>query len=406
MLITRIAEKELKSLAGQFKSVAVIGPRQSGKTTLVRMAFPDKAYVSLENPDTRRFAIEDPRGFIATYPNGAILDEIQRTPDIFSYLQQVLDENQGKGRFILTGSNNFLLQENISQSLAGRVGYLYLLPLAINELPGDTPGELPGKRLSANELMHKGFYPSLYREEEQIDVGKYYTNYIRTYTERDVRMIRNVTDLYTFERFLRLCAGRIGQLLNMNNLAVETGVDNKTIGAWLSVLEASFVVFRLQPYHKNFNKRIVKMPKLYFYDTGVASALLGIENAAQMALHPFRGSLFENMVIVNFLKSRYNRGKTNNLYFWRDSLGTEVDLIVEESDTLLPIVIKSGQTITEDYFKSISSWLKISGMKKGWVIYAGDERQVRSNGITVLPLAQMGAAYHNQLLTRFIPPGV
>ncbi|HNT47958.1 MAG TPA: ATP-binding protein [Bacteroidales bacterium] len=393
MLITRIAEKELKSLAGQFKSVAVIGPRQSGKTTLVRMAFPDKAYVSLENPDTRRFAIEDPRGFIATYPNGAILDEIQRTPDIFSYLQQVLDENQGKGRFILTGSNNFLLQENISQSLAGRVGYLYLLPLAINELPGDTPGELPGKRLSANELMHKGFYPSLYREEEQIDVGKYYTNYIRTYTERDVRMIRNVTDLYTFERFLRLCAGRIGQLLNMNNLAVETGVDNKTIGAWLSVLEASFVVFRLQPYHKNFNKRIVKMPKLYFYDTGVASALLGIENAAQMALHPFRGSLFENMVIVNFLKSRYNRGKTNNLYFWRDSLGTEVDLIVEESDTLLPIVIKSGQTITEDYFKSISSWLKISGMKKGWVIYAGDERQDRSNGITVLPLAQMSTAY-------------
>ncbi|MBP7850957.1 MAG: ATP-binding protein, partial [Lentimicrobiaceae bacterium] len=285
MLITRIAEKELKSLAGQFKSVAVVGPRQSGKTTLVRMAFPDKAYVSLENPDTRRFAIEDPRGFIATYPNGAILDEIQRAPDIFSYLQQVLDENQGKGRFILTGSNNFLLQENISQSLAGRVGYLYLLPLAINELPGDLPGELPGKRLSANELMHKGFYPSLYREEEQIDVGKYYTNYIRTYIERDVRLIRNVTDLYTFERFLRLCAGRIGQLLNMNSLAVETGVDNKTIGAWLSVLEASFVVFRLQPYHKNFNKRIVKMPKLYFYDTGVASALLGIENAAQMALH-------------------------------------------------------------------------------------------------------------------------
>lgn len=381
MLLTRTAEKELRTLAGQFKAVAVVGPRQSGKTTLVRMAFPDKAYVSLENPDTRRFAIEDPRGFIAGYPDGAILDEIQRTPDIFSYLQQVLDENKGKGRFIITGSNNFLLQENISQSLAGRVGYLYLLPLSINELPKH--------KLSVNEQIHKGFYPAMYEQEGQTDVSKYYLNYIRTYIERDVRLIRNVTDLYTFERFLRLCAGRTGQLLNMNSLAVETGVDNKTIGAWLSVLEASFVVFRLQPYHKNYNKRIVKMPKLYFYDTGVASALLGIENPAQLALHPFRGGLFENMIIVDFLKSRYNKGKPNNLYFWRDSLGTEIDLLVEKANSLLPIEIKSGQTITDDYFKSMSAWLRISGMEKGWVIYAGDEKQVRSNGITVLPLNEM-----------------
>ena len=381
MLLTRTAEKELRTLAGQFKAVAVVGPRQSGKTTLVRMAFPDKAYVSLENPDTRRFAIEDPRGFIAGYPDGAILDEIQRTPDIFSYLQQVLDENKGKGRFIITGSNNFLLQENISQSLAGRVGYLYLLPLSINELPKH--------KLSVNEQIHKGFYPAMYEQEGQTEVGKYYLNYIRTYIERDVRLIRNVTDLYTFEHFLRLCAGRTGQLLNMNSLAVETGVDNKTIGAWLSVLEASFVVFRLQPYHKNYNKRIVKMPKLYFYDTGVASALLGIENPAQLALHPFRGGLFENMIIVDFLKSRYNKGKPNNLYFWRDSLGTEIDLLVEKANSLLPIEIKSGQTITDDYFKSMSAWLRISGMEKGWVIYAGDEKQVRSNGITVLPLNEM-----------------
>lgn len=381
MLLTRTAEKELRTLAGQFKTVAVVGPRQSGKTTLVRMAFPDKAYVSLENPDTRRFAIEDPRGFIAGYPDGAILDEIQRTPDIFSYLQQVLDENKGKGRFIITGSNNFLLQENISQSLAGRVGYLYLLPLSINELPKH--------KLSVNEQIHKGFYPAIYEQEGQTEVGKYYLNYIRTYIERDVRLIRNVTDLYTFEHFLRLCAGRTGQLLNMNSLAVETGVDNKTIGAWLSVLEASFVVFRLQPYHKNYNKRIVKMPKLYFYDTGVASALLGIENPDQLALHPFRGGLFENMIIVDFLKSRYNKGKPNNLYFWRDSLGTEIDLLVEKANSLLPIEIKSGQTITDDYFKSMSAWLRISGMEKGWVIYAGDEKQVRSNGITVLPLNEM-----------------
>lgn len=381
MLITRTAEKELRTLAGQFKAVAVVGPRQSGKTTLVRMAFPDKAYVSLENPDARRFAIEDPRGFIAGYPDGAILDEIQRTPDMFSYLQQVLDENKGKGRFIITGSNNFLLQENISQSLAGRVGYLYLLPLSIDELPKH--------KLSVNEQIHKGFYPAIYDKNGQTEVGKYYLNYIRTYIERDVRLIRNVTDLYTFERFLRLCAGRTGQLLNMNSLAVETGVDNKTIEAWLSVLEASFVVFRLQPYHRNYNKRIVKMPKLYFYDTGVASALLGIENPDQLALHPFRGGLFENMIIVDFLKSRYNKGKLNNLYFWRDSLGTEIDLLVEKANSLLPIEIKSGQTITDDYFKSMSAWLRISGMEKGWVIYAGDEKQVRSNGITVLPLNEM-----------------
>ncbi len=377
MKIVRTAEKELKSLAKQFKTVAVVGPRQSGKTTLVRMAFPEKAYVNLENPDTRRFAIEDPRGFIANYPDGAILDEVQRTPDIFSYLQQVIDENPSKGRFILTGSNNFLLQENISQSLAGRVGYLYLLPLSLEELNEN--------KLSINELLYKGFYPALYDAQGQIDSGKYFTNYIRTYVERDVRLIRNITDLYAFERFLRLCAGRIGQLLNMNSLAIETGVDNKTIAAWISVLEASFVLFRLQPYHRNFNKRIVKMPKLYFYDTGVASALLGIENPDQLALHPFRGSLFENMVIIDFLKNRYNQGKSNNLYFWRDSLGTEIDLLIENPDGLLPIEIKSGQTITDDYFKSIVPWLKLSEVERGLIIYAGNEKQVRSNGITVLP---------------------
>ena len=377
MQIIRKAQKELLSLARQFKSVAVVGPRQSGKTTLVRMTFPDKVYVNLENPDTRSFAIEDPRGFLASFPDGAILDEVQRTPDIFSYLQQLIDDNPEHGRFILTGSNNFLLQENISQSLAGRVGYLFLLPLSLEEIPN--------AGLPVNELMIKGFYPALHAGEAKTDVSRYFSNYIRTYIERDVRLIRNITDLYAFERFLRLCAGRIGQLLNMNNLAVETGVDNKTIAAWLSVLEASFVIFRLHPYHNNYNKRIVKMPKLYFYDTGVASALLGIENPDQLALHPFRGALFENMIVVEFLKNKYNRGKSNNLYFWRDSLGREVDLLIDNHDHLLPIEIKSGQTITEDYFKSLSDWLRISGEEKGWVIYAGETKQVRSNGITVVP---------------------
>lgn len=377
MKIARQAQEELRSLAGQFRAVAVVGPRQSGKTTLVRMTFPDKEYVSLENPDTRNFALEDPRGFLAGFPEGAILDEVQRTPDIFSYLQQLLDEDATCGRFILTGSNNLLLQENISQSLAGRVGYLFLLPLSL--------GELPNPELPVNDLLYKGFYPALHNDETEAETSRYFANYIRTYVERDVRLIRNITNLTSFERFLRLCAGRIGQLLNVNNLAVETGVDNKTIAAWLSVLEASFIVFRLQPYHKNFNKRIVKMPKLYFYDTGVASALLGIENANQLKLHPLRGALFENMIVVDFLKNRYNQGKLSNLYFWRDSLGREVDLLLENQDGLVPIEIKSGQTITNDYFGSLTEWLKISGEERGWIIYAGDSKQVRSSGITVVP---------------------
>lgn len=371
----RTAENELKVLAGQFKAVAVVGPRQSGKTTLVRMVFPDKAYVSLENPDIRHFALQDPRGFLATYPNGAILDEVQRVPELFSYLQQILDEATTKGVFILTGSNNFLIQENISQSLAGRVGYLFLLPLSIEEISENI--------FNANQLIYTGGYPALYNGK--LDPGRFYANYIRTYIERDVRMIKNITDLFAFERFIRLCAGRTGQLLNMSSLAVEVGVDVKTISSWIGVLETSFIIFRLQPWHQNFNKRIVKMSKLYFYDTGLSSALLGIENPEQLQLHPFRGSLFENMVIVEFLKKRFNQGKPANLYFWRDSTGNEVDLIIDAVLSAIPVEIKSGQTITDDYFKTLLFWNKLSDNKKGYVVYGGSEIQKRSNGITILP---------------------
>ena len=376
MKIIRIAEKELLALSKQYRAIAVVGPRQSGKTTLVRGVFPEKVYVNLENTDTRRFAIEDPRGFLSGFPDGAILDEVQRVPELFSYLQQILDENTTKGQFILTGSINFLLQENISQTLAGRVGYMFLLPLSLHELNQPLP--------STDELIHRGLYPEL-NDGEQMDAAKYYSNYIRTYVERDVRLIKNIVDLYAFERFVRLCAGRTGQLLNMNSLAIETGVDNKTIASWLSVLETSFIVFRLQPYHKNYNKRIVKMPKLYFYDTGLASALLGIENKEQLSLHPFRGALFENMVVLEFLKNRFNHGKTNNLFFWRDNVGTEIDLLIEYTERLVPIEIKSGQTITDAYFKSLTTWCKITGIDTGYIIYAGNQTQKRSNGITVLP---------------------
>jgi predicted AAA+ superfamily ATPase len=371
----RTAQNELRVLATQFKAVAVVGPRQSGKTTLVRMVFPDKAYVSLENPDIRHFALQDPRGFLATYPNGAILDEVQRVPELFSYLQQILDEAETKGSFILTGSNNFLIQENISQSLAGRVGYLFLLPLSIEEISEDN--------FNANQLIFTGGYPALYNGT--LEPGRFYANYIRTYIERDVRLIKNITDLFAFERFIRLCAGRTGQLLNMSSLAVEVGVDVKTISSWIGVLETSFIVFRLQPWHQNFNKRIVKMSKLYFYDAGLSSALLGIENPEQLQLHPFRGSLFENLVIVEFLKKRFNQGKPGNLYFWRDSTGNEVDLIIDAALSAIPVEIKSGQTITDDYFKTLLFWNKLSDNKKGYVVYGGSEIQKRSNGITILP---------------------
>lgn len=378
-MIQREAEKEIIALARQFKAVAVVGPRQSGKTTLVRLLFKDKAYVNFENPDIRLYAIEDPRGFLSNYPNGAIFDEAQRVPEIFSYLQQILDESDTKGLFIITGSNNFLLQENISQSLAGRVGYLNLLPLTLNEIND--------KACSISHTIFKGCYPSLYNDA--IDITLWYSNYIRTYIERDVRLIKNITNLLAFEKFLRLCAGRIGQLLNLNSLAVEIGVDIKTIGAWISVLETSFVVFRLQPYHKNFNKRIVKMPKLYFYDTGLASALLGIQNSNQIDMHPFRGALFENMIIVDFLKSRFNKAKTNNLYFWRDNLGKEIDLLIDTGVAIVPIEIKSGQTVTNDFFKGVLYWNKLTQKEGGYVIYGGDMVQKRSNAITVVSYKKM-----------------
>jgi len=379
-MITRSAASELRTLATLFKAVAVVGPRQSGKTTLVRAIFPDKPYVSLENPDTRQFATDDPRGFLNTYAAGAILDEVQRVPHLFSYLQEILDQSTTQGLFILTGSNNFLLQESISQSLAGRVGYLQLLPLSIAEI---------GARAADNDaLLLNGGYPAIW--QQQIPPSRWYANYIRTYIERDVRLIKNVGDLYSFERFLKLCAGRVGQLLNMSSLAVEVGVDVKTIGAWISVLEMSFVVFRLQPYHQNYNKRVVKMPKLYFYDVGLVWALMGVETREQLQFHPFRGAIFENLVVLEFLKRRLNEGRVPNLYFWRDSVGNEIDLLIENGPNLLPVEIKSGQTVTTDYFKGLAFWNKISHSEGGYVIYGGDNAQHRSQGYSVLPLQKIG----------------
>ncbi|WP_373493449.1 ATP-binding protein [Aquiflexum sp.] len=380
-MIAREAEKELRLLSKQFKAVAVVGPRQSGKTTLTRALFPSKTYVSLENPDTRQFAEQDPRGFLAQYTEGAILDEAQRVPAIFSYLQQLLDESNAAGRFILTGSNNFLLQQNIVQSLAGRLAYLYLLPFSVNELKS---GDLLPKTL--NEMLFTGSYPPVFQQE--IAPEKWFPNYIKTYVERDVRLIKNISNLGDFERFLRLCAGRVGQLLNKSSLGIEVGVDSKTIDAWLTILESSFIIHLLKPHHQNFNKRLVKMPKLYFHDTGLVCALLGIQNPLQIQTHPLRGSLFENFVIGEFIKMQYNLGNQGRLYFWRDNKGNEIDLIIDNGDKLYPIEIKAGQTITQTYFKGINFWNNLTTTTGGTIIYAGDMEQKRSNGIEVKPWFQ------------------
>jgi len=379
-MIKRLAKKELDSLARQYKAVALTGPRQSGKTTLVRETFKGKPYQNLENPDTRRFALEDPRGFLSQYPEGAIIDEAQRAPELFSYMQQILDDDNKKGKFIITGSNNFLLQENITQSLAGRIGYLTLLPFSIYEIPKLSD-------YTIEELLYKGLYPPLY--DSYFETDKWYSNYIRTYVERDVRLIKNISNLAVFEKFLKLCAARIGQLLNVNSLAVETGVDNKTITSWIGILESSFIAFRLLPHHNNYNKRVVKMPKLYFYDTGLACALLGIQEPANLINHAYRGPLFENFIIIELLKKRFNVAKNNNLFFWRDNTGHEIDIVLDKIHELYPIEIKSGKTITSDYFKGLEFWIKLTGKKTGAVIYTGDIKQNRTQGISVIPWMKM-----------------
>ncbi len=379
-MITRIAEKELSRLARQFKAVALTGPRQSGKTTLARFLFKDKAYVSLENPENRQFALEDPKGFLQTYNQGVILDEIQKVPELFSYLQQILDEERTAGKYLLTGSNNFLLQENITQSLAGRIAYLVLLPFSYPEI-----NSLTGK--NTDLLLFQGGYPPIY--DQPVDPVKWLVNYFNTYVERDVRQLKNINNLKLFERFIRLCAGRTGQLLNMNSLAVETGVDNKTIASWLGILESSYIVFTLKPHFKNFNKRIVKTPKLYFYDSGLVSSLLGIKNPEQISMHPMRGPLFENLVISEFIKHKNNHGKAFELYFWRDNTGHEIDLLVDNGTTLEAIEIKSGKTVTSDYFKNLMFWEKLSGNKRGNIIYNGNEFQHRSDDKHVIPWYRM-----------------
>jgi hypothetical protein len=370
--IPRSAQKTLEELAKQFPALVITGPRQSGKTEITKKVFPDKSYVSLEDIDTRNFAIDDPRGFLNQYKDGAIFDEVQRAPDLFSYLQGSIDKNKKSGQYILTGSQQFGLMSGITQSLAGRVAKITLLPFSYAELQAE--GREPK---AIEELLFKGLYPPIYDHGYKPEV--WFNNYIDTYVERDIRQLINVRDLSNFQRFLGMCAARSGQILNLSSLANDCGITHSTAKAWISVLEAGYVVHLLQPHHKNFNKRVIKSPKLYFYDVGLAARLLGIEDAQQLVTHSMRGSLFETWVVSELLKYRFNQGKRSNLFFWRDKTGNEVDVLLDQGEKLFPIEIKSGQTLTKDYFKSLARFMDIAGhsAERSALIYAGTQRQER-----------------------------
>ena len=353
-MIPRVASALLDEIRTGYPVITLTGPRQSGKTTLARAAFAGKPYVSLETPDEREFATSDPRGFLARFPDGAIIDEVQHVPALLSWLQTDVDTAGQMGRYIITGSQNFALMAGITQSLAGRSALVQLLPLSIAELSAAQclPAEL-------DVMILRGGYPALYARP--LNPARWQADYIMSYLERDVRQITQVQDLSTFQRFLRLAAGRTGQLLNLASLAQDTGIAQSTARAWLSVLEASYVVHLLRPHHRNWGKRLVKMPKLYFLDTGLATALLGIQTPAQLASHPLRGALFETLIVAEFLKARYNNGFPSNLYFWRDNVGLEVDLLIEEADGLRPVEIKSGATVTDELFKGLRKWQTLAG---------------------------------------------
>jgi len=373
-MIPRAAEACLNAYAQGYPILALTGPRQSGKTTLARAVFPGLPYVSLENPVQREFAENDPQGFFRKYADGVVIDEAQRCPALFSWLQGMVDEARKPAHFVLTGSQQFGLRAGITQSLAGRVAMIELLPFSARELR--QAGWLAE---DADVALFQGGYPPIH--DRRLDPSGWFANYVQTYLERDVRQLIHVRDLAQFQRFLRLCAGRSAQLLNLSALGEEAGVSHNTAREWLSVLEASFVIHRLPPYHRNFNKRLVKTPKLYFIDSGLMAWLLGIENAAQIATHPLRGALFETWVVSEFVKRRTNAGQPPNLYFWRDRSGHEIDLLLNENGAIRPVEIKSGATFQREALRGLEKWRELAGSEAGrpMLVFGGGESQSRSD---------------------------
>lgn len=386
-MISRNITPRLLELTSQYPVLTLIGPRQSGKTTLVKALFPKKPYVTLEDPDQRRFAIEDPRGFLGQYAGGAIFDEIQRTPELSSYLQGFVDANPASGQFILTGSQQFELMTQVTQSLAGRTAILRLLPLTLAEaqrFKSNPPFELNGANNATHQseladILLKGFYSRIH--DKKLDPSQALADYFATYVERDLRQLTAVHDLQRFERFVRLCAGRSGQLLNLVSLGNDAGVSQSTARAWIDLLQTSFVVYLLPPWHTNTSKRLVKSPKLYFYDVGLACWLLGLRTATQVERDPLLGSLFENMVIMEAMKDRLNAGESARMYFYRDSEGNEVDLLLPVGGKLHAIEIKAGATINSDYFKGLRRFAAHhpSALSGGSVVFGGTESQLRSD---------------------------
>ncbi len=375
MIIERQLQHAIRKFATKYPVLAVTGPRQSGKTTMLKSLFQDYRYVSLENPDNRDFALNDPKGFLNQYNAHVILDEVQQAPVLFSYLQTIVDEQKIMGQFIISGSQNFQLMERITQSLAGRVALFKLFPFDNMEM-------------QSADLLHedylvslvRGFYPAIY--DRDIPSKAFYSNYVQTYVQRDVTELIAVKDLRTFRNFLGLCAGRAGQLLNLNALANECGITQPTAKAWLSALESSYLIFLLHPYFENFSKRIVKSPKLYFYDTGLLAFLLNLHVPEQLITHPIKGNLFENMVIADYVKRMNHTYNETDLWFWRDTAGHEIDLLSASAGVIRLFEVKATQTIMTEMFNNLNYFEKISGKAnlKKTVVFAGDENQERSNG--------------------------
>jgi len=380
MKFKRLAHAHLQSLAKKFRAIAVLGPRQSGKSTLVKAVFKDRPYLSFENITTVNQFKSDPEYFIQYHKSLVIIDEVQKVPEIFSYLQLEIDNSNKKGRFILTGSSNFTLMESVTQTLAGRLVFVDLLPLSVPEINSAKTNLYKNKW---ENFVWRGAYP----EPAQLksDLHTWFDAYMRTYIERDIRQLKQIDNIPALQRLIYLCAGRIGQQINYASLATEVGVNATTIQTWLDLLQKNYVIYFLKPYYNNFNKRIVKAPKLYFTDTGLACWLLSVQTPAEIdKVSLYKGALFENFIINEMLKSRFNTGKKNNLYYFRDSNGNEVDVIIDNGNELLAVEIKSAQTIATEFFKGLDYWKKISGHSNGYLIYTGNDEFKYSNGNHVL----------------------
>ena len=381
-MINRLILAEAKLALTQFRALCITGPRQSGKTTLSKQLFKGKPYVNFENPSVQHEAENNPQAFLKKYSSGAIFDEVQRVPHIFRYLQEVLDNNRKRGQFILTGSNNFLLQEQVSQSLAGRAGYLSLLPFSYAEL-------VKAKKAftDINQHILTGGYPEIWNEK--LNPGIWLNSYVQTYVQRDVRLLRNISNLAVFNRFIYLCANYAGQILNRDELAKQTGVDTKTILAWLGLLENSYILYQLQPWFNNMNKRIVKSPKLYFYDTGLLCHLLGIKSVTALKKNHAYGALFENWIISEIRKNKFNAGLSDGMYYFRDSTGNEVDLIIERDGEPLAIEIKSATKVNGNMLYGLKYWQKYQPKSQCILLQGGKTSEVVSDNLSILPWQQV-----------------